>query len=51
MAPIDKTRENQLRWFGHVQCKTIDVLVRSDNIVVNGAARNRGRSRRSVKEG
>ena len=45
VAPIeDKIRENRLRWFGHIQRKPLDALVRkSDFLTIHGNARGRGR--------
>ena len=51
VAPIsEKMRENRLRWFGHVQKKTFDALVRRvESIIVEGK-RSRGRPRRTWDE-
>ena len=51
VAPISgKMRENRLRWFGHVQRKTLAAPVRRvENIIVEGK-RSRGRPRRTWNE-
>ena len=45
VAPIEeKLRENRLRWFGHVQCRTADAVVkRADMIALDRNAPGRGR--------
>ena len=51
VAPISaKTLENRLKWFGHVQRKTYDALVRNiESIIVEGK-KSRGRPRRTWEE-
>ena len=40
----EKIRENQLRWFGHIQSKPINVPIRkSEAIHIEGNVRGRGR--------
>nr|XP_009758201.1 PREDICTED: uncharacterized protein LOC104210926 [Nicotiana sylvestris] len=48
MAPIyDKMREARLRWFGHVQRRSLDVPVRRcERLVVVGTRRGRGRPKK-----
>ena len=47
VAPIqDKLRENRLRWFGHVQRRPTETVVRRcDPGVAEGICRGRGRPR------
>ncbi|CAL5439689.1 unnamed protein product [Camellia sinensis] len=47
VAPIeDKLRENRLRWFGHIQRRPTDAVVkRCDAVTVDGSVRGRGRPR------
>ena len=47
VAPIqDKLRENRLRWFGHVQRRPIEAVVRRcDTGVAEGTSRGSGRPR------
>ncbi|CAL5326839.1 unnamed protein product [Camellia sinensis] len=47
VAPIeDKLRENRLRWFGHIQRRPIEAVVkRCDAVTVDGSVRGRGRPR------
>ena len=51
VAPISgKMLENRLRWFGHVQRKTFDALVkRVESIIVEGK-RSRGKPKRTWDE-
>ena len=46
VAPIeDKLRENRLKWFGHVQRRSLDPPVRKgDRIMVQGDVRGRGKT-------
>ncbi|KAL7247477.1 hypothetical protein ACSBR2_002399 [Camellia fascicularis] len=47
VAPIeDKLRENRLRWFGHIQRRPTEAVVkRCDAVTVDGSVRGRGRPR------
>ncbi|KAL7248052.1 hypothetical protein ACSBR2_002871 [Camellia fascicularis] len=47
VVPIeDKLRENRLRWFGHIQRRPTEAVVkRCDTITVDGSVRGRGRPR------
>ncbi|CAL5409645.1 unnamed protein product [Camellia sinensis] len=47
VAPIeDKLRENRLRWFGHIQRRPTEAVVkRCDAVMVDGSVRGRGRPR------
>ena len=49
VAPIeDKIRENRLRWFGHIQQKPLDALVRkSDLLTIHDNASGRGRPKQT----
>ena len=51
VAPISsKMRENRLRWFGHVQRKTLYAPVRSIKSIIVEGKRSRGRPRRTWEE-
>ncbi|KAJ7957392.1 Retrovirus-related Pol polyprotein LINE-1 [Quillaja saponaria] len=45
VAPIEeKMKENRLRWFGHIQCRPIDAIVKKDDLVqVSGVRCGKGR--------
>ena len=45
VAPIeDKLRENRLRWFGHIQQRLTEAVVkRCDEVTVDGSVRGRDR--------
>lgn len=44
MAPIeDKMRENGVMWFGHVYHGSVDAVVRSYMVTVDGSSKGRGR--------
>ncbi|GMP94361.1 hypothetical protein CsSME_00043841 [Camellia sinensis var. sinensis] len=47
VAPIeDKLRENRLRWFGHIQRRPTEAVVkRCDTVTIDGSVRGRGRPR------
>ena len=47
VTPIeDKLRENRLRWFGHIQRRATETVVkRCDVVMVDGSVRGRGRFR------
>ena len=45
-----KMRENRLRWFGHVQRKTHDALVRRIECIIVEGKRSQGRPRRTWEE-
>ncbi|KAL7204554.1 hypothetical protein ACSBR2_017596 [Camellia fascicularis] len=47
VAPIeDKLRENRLRWFGHIQRRSTDAVVKRCNaVMVDGSVRGRYRPR------
>lgn len=52
VAPTeDKTRENRLGWFGHVQRISIDAPIRRDQKLVKGADGIRARPKGSWIEG
>ena len=48
VAPLSgKMREHRLRWFGHVQRKTFDALVRSVESIIVAGKKSRGRPKRT----
>ena len=51
MAPIEaKTTQNKLSWFGHVQRKLLEALVRRvDYMVFSPVKRGRGRPKRTIR--
>ena len=51
VAPIEaKIKEHRLRWFGHVYRRPTDAVVKkSDNIIVEGHTRGRGRPKLTLK--
>jgi len=52
VAPIvEKLVENRLRWFGHVERKPVDVVVRRvDQMEESQVKRGRGRPRKTIRE-
>jgi len=48
---VEKMVENRLRWFGHVERKPIDSVVRRpDQMEDNHITRGRGRPRKTIRE-
>ena len=52
VAPIaEKLVENRLRWFGHVERRPVDAVVRRvDQIEESQVKRGRGRPKKTIKE-
>ena len=52
VAPIvEKLVENRLRWFGHVERRLVDAVVRRvDQMEESQVKRSRGRPRKTVRE-
>jgi len=52
VAPIvENLVENKLRWFGHVERRPVDVVVRRvDQMEENQVKRGRGRPRKTIRE-
>jgi hypothetical protein len=42
--------ENRLRWFGHVERRPVDVVVRRADQMVSQIRRGRGRPRKTIRE-
>jgi len=52
VAPIvEKLVENRLRWFGHVETRLVDAVVRRvDQMDESQVKRGRGRPRKTIRE-